>query len=385
MTYLWIQIVEANLHELKDLKALIFGTFSESKEQYSMLAYVDCLIHFFRNDLPSLTQSSDAAAEDSQLNNEVKKLIQMRAQFKKDSVPTDELGKDQFTTDIFKGEALYIQGMAFHSKGEYVNAESKFLLAANSYLRAGALRKSLRAKFSSLAAYSCLSPEVRLFAEYQTLYKQAIKLPDFQTAATIALNVSREFQKLKADLVALDWVTQAIANFEVSSFGNREHGLALVHRANIYLEQGKQSLGIRDLQLALSLNHPDVSSSIQVLRQMFHLQSEFEFKNRTSPLETWKERQEDIESGSALNKKPLGNLAAKLVGILAKGSVERVALMNELYGEQIMIESKEARLKNLIWQVRQKFPGLIVFENNLYSIPDPKMISEKISFRKTGR
>jgi hypothetical protein len=357
----WIVVMEASLGELQNIEAEL-----QLGNEPELLYYSRVLIAYFRQDVIALVS----------LRGEVPNLLlsyltSMRLEVRKTStdLATIESLKKQVqeeTTDLlFLGEAAFIAAVAHQAAKSFVSSEKYYREAAAKLKAGGAKKKALRALMSSLAAYSCVYPESRLFAEYMEIYKQAMEIMDFQTAGTVQMNISREFQRLDGLNIALDYVTQSIVLFERGAQGSREHGLSLVHRAHLYLQLHRFADAENDFFLALLNPNVEVQSACEVLSEKYHLNLKTLKSDRV--LATWQERKN--EAGTL---KPLGKLESELILILSKKPCTKFELMDALYGTLIDHESKENRLKNLMSRVRTRFPGLILLEDSSYRISEPE-------------
>jgi hypothetical protein len=368
MSALWIEIIEANLSGLTELHKTLAGV-SVTEESRRQLLYCQVMIAYFRHsasDLESLISTHGAWLEH---HPDLTALATLRWHIRRGPVDLEAVKaqfSESFETSIpaLKGEWSFALAYAHNVGQDFRNAEIYYLAASAQYALAGAGSKSLRAELSALASYSCLHPESRLFPDYTSLYRKAMTAREHQTAAACLVNISREFQRLEALPIAMDYVSQAISLHEVHHEASREHGLCLLHRAHLYLQLERNLEAQRDLFFALSIPHGEVQSSCRVLAEKYGINLQVLPAERVLP--TWAERAED-----PLRTKPLGKLESQLLLLLSEAPQDKFTLMDTLYGEKIDPASKEGRFKNLLARLRARFPGLIVLENDLYKISDP--------------
>ena len=368
--YLWVQIIEATLSELTALNLSLL-TEPEDRQDPRQLFYVRILIAYFRQDAKELNriilESQDFLKDHPDLHSLALMRESMRSG-KPEALAASTIPVLAENADaIMQGEYYFLQAHSAQVLKNYRNAEQFFIKASAFYDQARAYKKALRATFSAVASYSCLRPEARLFGEYRNLYKRGLDIKDFQSAGTALLNISREFQILESVDLALDYINQAIDLFEAHNFGSREHGLALVHRAHLLFQSQRDIEATKNLQVAVTMTHSEVQSSVDTLSKKYGVSLHTQASELLLP--TWKERAADRPI-----LKGLGKLESRLIEELSKGPATKFELIEELYSENIEFEFREGRFKNLISRLRKRFPGLVVFGNECYSIPDPNQV-----------
>lgn len=333
------------------------------------------MINYFRENPAGI---EDLLASHAQVSEALKILAEMRLIILK-NLNLTEITKLQASlnalqvSDMITGECLFVSAFAHQKAGDFAVAEILFRESAAFLKKVGAHKKSLRARMSAIAAYSCLHPESRLFSEYLSVYQAALSIKENLTAGTCLLNISREFQRLSALDLALDYANKSLQLFEEGHFGSREFGLGLVHRAFVLLQLDRPLTQVsKDLTVALSIQHPDVQSSCASLAEMF----QFNLKSlpyKTDVLPTWKER--ILETSAEAGK--LGEMESQLILLLSQKPHSKFELMDILYGDRIDFESRENRFKNLLFRVRTRTHADIRIVNGHYTLSEPSSLGRK--------
>jgi tetratricopeptide (TPR) repeat protein len=372
----WISIVEGTLSELIELRMSLM-TEAPTEDSARQLFYVQVLIAYFRQEPSTIDSLVINNLEFLNQNPDLKALTLLRLQLRKQilDIPkmNAEIEKIQLSTldPLLHGEFHFVRAHTYHAAQDYQQAEIYFLAASAQYSLGGAKKKSVRAHFSSVATYSSIHPEARLFPEYINLYRKAMEIQDFQTAATSLLNISREFQRLDALVIALEYAEEAITIFDGHNAGSREHGLALLQKSHVLMQLNRIHEGQKELFIALAIANEEVQSSCRILAEKYNINVKVLKAEKT--IATWEERRTEAAQG-----RPLGKHESLLLKLLAEKPRSKFELIAELYQDNIEIEFKEGRLKNLLVRARARLPGLIVFQNDLYKISDPHTLKNII-------
>ncbi|MCC7404209.1 MAG: hypothetical protein IT288_07410 [Bdellovibrionales bacterium] len=351
----WIQCIEATRLELNELE---LGLGRSGAEDPELRLYLRVMQAFFNHEPKVIERIIQETAGRPGISETLVNLIQMRLLLKSQPIDLAKMEALRLlvmtsTRSVWQAEAAFVSASAHQAAKSYESAEEQYREAARLYHQCGAVRKSLRASLSALASRSCLYPHFRLFSEYHQIVQKSLEINEGLTAATALINISREFQILEGFQLALRYCHRALEIFGRMAFASREHGMALVHRADLLLSLGRSPQAQEDLMYALTFNHPEVQAACEVLSQRHHLSLKTVSSEQLVP--TWQER---LHEGSKLGGK-LGELGERLIELLSQRPHSKFELMQILYGDQIDSESRENRLKNLIFRVRSRAPQLI--------------------------
>ena len=372
----WNRIFQSNLKELFSLERGLLSRENLSVENCldvdakDQLFYVQVMVAFNRFDPRSIIHLISRRKTQNQSRTFAECLAQMRLLVRQESKNLSEtLGLHEMAISLTKfdsaiAESYFILGTASFAAKDYLLAETFFKSSSVFFYKGGAFKKSLRASFTALAAFSCHAPEARLFYEYRGIAEQALAIEEYLTAATAYINISREFQILRALTTALDYADQSIQLFEKFERGSREHGLALAHRADIYFEMNMKIQGQNNLLMALTIGHREVQSACQVLLTRESIDLTALPSNEILP--TWQERRDEIPP----EKVVLSHLDSKLVEILSQRPQGKIELMSQLYGDIISFESRDGRFKNLLARLRNRCPQLIYLRDQKYHLAE---------------
>ena len=263
------------------------------------------------------------------------------------------------------GEIQILLAASHEVLGDFVSAREHHRKAAAALLKIGAKGKSLRARSNMVANLSNIEPDRKLIPEYLSIYKAAKKLRQHNIMATCLLNLSREYQKVGALKVALRYGTRAIAACK-NDLGGQIYYLAILHRAHLLFDLGRTMEAKTELELARAADFPVVRSAYGALAEIMggtaSARPEF-------ILRTWAERLRDFQKDQSRVTK-LSPVEESLIAFLASGPKEKFAITDHLFGKDLHPLKAENRLKNLVHRVRKKFPGLIHFDHDHYSLAD---------------
>jgi tetratricopeptide (TPR) repeat protein len=361
---MWKIIVEANLEELLALK--ISSKFDADFNQ-SMRLLLEGLVAYYKNDNGLLLElyAELECLQEPELRLITKLRIMIR-QKSIDIVEIESIVRDSSLLNfnaILLAEIYFLSAVAAQSIKRFDLSQSYFLMASNLFESQHCYKKSVRALFNHVSAFSCLKPNSKLFVEYNLLYKKALQAQEYSTAAASLVNISREFQLLGANDVAVDYAKQASNLLNEKLFGSREHGLALVHLAQLYFQIERNIEALKCFQFALNISHSEVQSACSVLSEKYNLN----FKTLTNKCTTpsWDERIAEKKTS-----KSLGRLEAIILFCLSTGPKTKHELILELYPDDMDFEFKENRFKNLLNRLRNKFKDMIIFENGKYILID---------------
>lgn len=364
----WNKIIEASLTEL-----FIFEREFMSQDetrlnqvQVNQLFYIRTLIAYYRQDSGAISRYLEN--QSLLLKESILLISKMRL-----VIRTNEFNLSDcnfFLTEIqkldcdeiLKAEAEFAIATCYLMKSEFVQAESLFKTASVCFERACSIKKSLRSSLSALAAYSCAQPNSRLFYEYTELFNRCVEAGEYLSAGTALINISREFQILGARDVAVNYSDRAMVFFEKQDRGSREHGLSLAHLSQLHFELGNKIKAESVLLLALSVGNKDVQSACHILSEKYQIN--YKVLPSEVSIPTWTERVEED------NKNVLSPLESQLIQLLSQSPKDKFELMDLLYGELIDVESKEGRLKNILFRLRSRYPNLIKLKDQKYYLAE---------------
>lgn len=352
-------LIEADVERLLELEFKIALTPELELYRQSMLA-------FHRGDINALENIKNSAQDFS----EISTLIELRRGILKRDFTQAKLVQlfESSPQGPWKGEFLILCAAAFESINDFVTARKLHIEAVPALEAIGAFGKSLRSRSNAIANLSCIEPERKMLAEYNAIYREARKLRQNDIMATTLLNLSREYHRMGAHKMALKTCHRSIAANRGNA-GTLIYFLAIVSRAHIYFDLGRKAEAETDLELARGSGFTPVQAACQTLDALMG-QGEVTEISVTSMLPSWKERLEARDRRSDDLRSKLSPLEESLVRFLAASSRGKFEITDHLFGAKLHPFTAENRLKNLIHRIRKKHPGLIIFENDLYSLSE---------------
>ena len=358
------RLIEMNLAELFD--------FSSAWQDDPLLEYYSrVLIAYLRSDRADLRLrlgelDSLAFPEHALLSALVSTRIGIRER-RIDSQILQRLVELSAQSSIWEGEGFFVSAMAYEVMEENSKSKEYYRRAAAALDRNGSHRKALTARLNRVVAVSRQNPERKMILEYQHLASQARRLREPGISGVCYLNISREYHRMGAAASALRHAHKALVSLR-SDRGCLQYDLALVHRAQLFMESDRVHEARFDLEEARLSTHVEVQAALASL-DVFASSTP-----STSQLEdltpTWRERV--IDSKKKIQPAPakLGPMEESLLRHISKSPRSKFEIIEFLFGVQIDFEAAENRLKNLLGRLRRKRPDLIVFENGRYRISD---------------
>ena len=363
--------IEASLEELSE------AHFSGFEEDSPLAGYSEVLFRYLGGDISGLGKLTPRLAEKSGLGWEwelVSKLQQLRLAVRERKLSFDDCRPAlEFaeTSGQWAGEIFFVVGLACDVLNRQEDAQKYFAKAAQKLEEIGAHRKALLSRFNSLVSISHIEPERKMIVDYQRLYRRARGLRDNYLAGLMLINISREFQNIGAIRSALRYVTRALAHLRRGHLGTVTYYMALVHRADLLMALNRQIDAILDIEAASVSDFPEVRAAIEVLSKKKLDASREDLEQNLIP--NWKERLES-RLANADRSPTLGELEDKLLQFIGVKPRTKFELIDELYGEGVDIHFLEARLKSMIYRLRQKLPNAIVYSENHYRLADESVI-----------
>lgn len=233
----WISILQADFESLLAIEKQlpIAQLTNDQQRMHYYIQILKCYLHQDAGGIKKTMQDHGAWLNhnlDLLCLSEIQYLIRLR-DFKSSDIEGLTNLAINHRAPLFLAEVSYVSATAFQMREDYIKSESLFSQAAVLFEETGVLKKSLHALVASIAAYSCLKPNSRLFAEHMLVYRKAIKIREHSVAAAALINISREFELLGGFTLALDYCDQAITLFKTQGEGSPDHNLGLIHQAQL--------------------------------------------------------------------------------------------------------------------------------------------------------
>ncbi len=373
-------VIEAGLDELVEICDPVRV---EGQALTIELHYAQAILHFLRGELEELKSLTDSVtilfaghpeAELLHLACRLRELIRAR-QANPELIAQAERALEASSSENLKwrGEIAILIATVCTVFDEYQRAMEFYTRAVTAFEKQGCMRKALRARMNVLVCESHLHPDRNLFARYHDLYRRSLRKGQREliVATTCLLNISREYQRAGAYLIALKYCTRALNLFELQ-MGEMNYFLTLAHRAHLLCDLGRTSEARIDFEAAKLGNFKEVEAALQVIEPLLH-GSRPQDTTSSDLIPTWRER---IESSGQTR---LSVLEEKLIAFLSSGPRDRVDILEEIYGSNLEYETKLNRFKSLLATLRKKLPTLVICEEGKYRLADEILIPTRKS------
>jgi tetratricopeptide (TPR) repeat protein len=222
-----------------------------------------------------------------------------------------------------------------------------------------------------LVCESHVHPERNLFARYHDLYRRAQRrgVRELIVATTCLLNISREYQRAGAYMVALKYCNRALQFFELQ-MGELNYFLTLAHRAHLLCELGRRAEARLDYEAAKLGNFKEVEAALEMIEPLLNGETPKPSEN-SALLPTWRERSLELRSEA---RPKLSALEEKLIGFLSSGPQDRIDILEAIYGSNLDYETKLNRFKSLLGTLRKKYPNFVHCEQGKYRLADELLV-----------
>lgn len=268
---------------------------------------------------------------------------------------------------LFLGEGLLIAAAGFEILNDFQKARETYLLATRELKRIGADKKSLLAQVNAAINLTHLEPGRIMLPELVHLFRKARQLNEQLIAATMLLNISREYQKMGAQRSALKYCNRSIALSKDYAHGVT-YFLAIAHRSQILFDMGRQIEALADYNFAKTSQLSQVKEAVAVLKELHGLGVAAQLSSVANS--TWQERLRDFRLDPNAKLAPLGKVEEAFISYISIEPREKFQICDHLFGADLHPVVSENRLKNLIHRIRKKYPGLVVFERDHYFLAE---------------
>ncbi len=271
-------------------------------------------------------------------------------------------------------EAHNVAAMAFEMIDAHAQAKAHYLKAYGLCLERDCPKRAATTYHNAIAAESRVHPEKRLIYEYHHAYRVALDAQDFGTAGTALSNLAREYQLMHGFGLAMKYINQAVELLEKTHYGTYQHINALCNRCHLLLDTGQWRAAKTDYQQIACFSMEEAKAAMRTLEALFVAAGETVPDAAPAAAETftWRERRLKLKEELGRPKElTLTTLEEHLLVRLSERPQTKHDLADYLYGRVGDPTEKENRLKQLLFRLRRKLPGLVLFEDGVYRIAEP--------------
>jgi len=348
-------------------------------EELWIRLYAKTLCAYLKSDLKSLKENiEEMKSYKTDFFSDLDLISELRLEIRNRKVNENTLQRVLLISNknkLLTGEIFFILGLAYEILNNEEKCKSAYLQAAEHLEKIGSNRKAVKALFNALAAETRMHKDNKKYLpDYSQFIRRAKALKNYSVVGIAYLNISREYQKIGALTAALKYATLAIGYLNKYDYGSLDYYSALTHRAHVWIDLGRHTDAKMDMELAQIADFVEIKSALLVLDSILNGQKNILQISMNLLFPGWRERL--LECKTYINKNFLqpmrpslsGALEGKLLSLLHSGPRDKFFLMDELYGKNLSIETRENRLKNLLNRIRTKSPGLIRFWSGKYEI-----------------
>lgn len=360
------QILDANLEELLEHKLFTSGL------SYPVECYLNILVNYLKADMSELEawtkRVNELYLQDSDVI-EVKGIhlcTQVRYQIRKGTLLPLELAKLENTElpTPWGHELKLVLGLAYLRLNLFEQSAHFFEQSYKLYSAYGCKRKALIAYQNHVVSKLNLNPKNSYLAEWSFLVKLARKEKVTSMEGGALINLSREYQNIGSFEPALKTIDEALDSLSEST-GTYQYYLALFQRCDLLIELGRNKEALATYQRGKLCPFEELKPSLQILESKINADKTLSHIALPESL-PWKERMDELKNG--IKVKQPGNLVQLLLSELEKEPQDKFSLIEKLYPENIDFDVKDNRFKVLLSKVRKQYPGLVIKQNDLYSL-----------------
>ena len=286
---------------------------------------------------------------------------------------------EQYQSDpVWRAESLSLIAYAYDLLGDHVSCRDLNLKAHHLLNSVGAKRKAVRMLANHVAAQSRIEPDRHYIPDLLYLMKMARKAREVTTMALTMTHLSREYQRLGAWDVALNYATKAVATSSKNA-GNITYYQTLVQRCHVLAQLGCIKEARADYQRSLAGHIPKIRAAVEVLVTEFpalhqHVEETREKGPTPNQLKAMTEFWQD--RGGEAAAPPLGKMEQKLISYLSQGARSKREITHHLYGDKISDESADSRLFTLLGRLKKRHPHLIQLVQGRYRLKEDPFLKE---------
>ncbi len=361
--------------------------------------YRDVLVAYLRADLESLEKYISLLELNSFKSSVnyyalISKITKIRYAIRKKTCSREII--EEFTSDcnadthiidnpILLGEIYFIAALAYEGLAMHSEAKFYYDLAGPIFFSIDAPKRSLIANFNSLAATSKIYSSKHFIVDYRLLIEKAKSLHVEILVGIGYNNISREYQLMGANNIALRFANQAVHHLNTHYPGSINYFLALIQRCHLYLESKQWRNAFSDFEEIDCSPFLEIKQSAEVLtyfmkqktfdNQVPEEQVDFMPSVLTNLTFSWKERLNQFIDFEDIKK--LSETEEQLVQVLAEQPLTTYDIIEKLYGTKIDFNSAHIRVRTLLTRLRRKKPNLIIYQNGTYVLNEDFILMKK--------
>ena len=360
------QILDSNLEELLQHKLFTSGLAKPIE------CYLNVLVNYLKADMNELEAWKNKVNELyllEQADDNLKGIhlcTQVRFQIRKGTLePTELASLEKLELSApWSYELKLVLGLAYLRLNLFEQSADLFEQSYKMYSAYGCKRKALIAYQNHVVSKLNLNPKNSYLAEWSFLVKLARKEKVTSMEGGALINLAREYQNIGSFEPALKTIDEALDSLS-ESIGTYQYYLALFQRCDLLIELGRNKEALATYQRGKLCPFEELKPSLQILESKMN--ADKTHSNIALPESLpWKERMDDLKNG--IKVKQPGNLVQLLLSELEREPQDKFSLIEKLYPENIDFEVKDNRFKVLLSKVRKQYPGLVIKQNDLYSL-----------------
>lgn len=273
-----------------------------------------------------------------------------------------------YLNELFTGEILYVISLIYESLENYILASKKYIESAFYLNKIGANLKALKCKLNSVACESRVLTKNNFTPQYENIAKEALEQNEFHTASVALNNISYEYEKISALRAALHYNQEAYLNIDRSGNRSINYYLILLQRCNLLIRLNRLHEAELDFEKCLMSPFLEIKEALKLLSVHFRKDSNSHLINSSHLTSHWRDKVEYLDKKVQQYDHSLTEFEEKFISALFQGSLTRSELIEFIYGNKLDYFILENRVKVILSKIRKKKPGLIIFNNNRYSL-----------------
>ncbi|MGZ3774061.1 MAG: hypothetical protein ACXVCY_08730 [Pseudobdellovibrionaceae bacterium] len=374
----WISVISSDIDQLITLR---LDQTLPSLYRY----YAGAVLAFLQNNVAELRRLSDLKNHDEgQLSKIetiiIKSLITLRLKLRLNEVDIQLIDslcthcEKQHEDNYLNGEVFFVAAMSYEKLNNLHQAKLAYEKAQQELTKISCHKKALKCALNFLSCDSRLHTDQNYTADYENVYKQALLYDDYHSAGVALNNISQEYQRIQAPLVALKYVNDAIQIFENGGRRTVNYYLSYLQRCHILIQLSRKVEAYLDFQHCKISKFTPVVEAVKFLAPIFGENVGENFDSGKMTL-FWQERVKKELSNPRLTSNVASSIEnqftvseGKILELLSRGSLTRWEIIEHLYGKDQDPFVAENRIKVFLSKIRKKRPGLITLTEGRYTL-----------------
>jgi tetratricopeptide (TPR) repeat protein len=358
----WKNVFELQLEELQELQRSV-------RLLPTQRIYVHALVSYALRDLSELKKNyaaSQALNPKDADSGELQEAIQLRiAILEKSEISVSAIDEK---SPAWRGELSFLQAKLLEVHGKFAEAAQLYERAATFFTQDQAQKKALKSSFNASILRGKTSPAGKGLHILHAIVERAVAIGDHGVHFAATQNLAWELSQIGAFSVALQILNQTLEQ-NVSSENTADSVQVRILLCDLLLASGLGAEAQLEKERCIAAGPEEARMILELSERYWAPESKLslsENEARTLPFpwnERWLQRMRHGATPPRLTEQE-----CRIIEVLMKGPLDRAALISALFGTHADESVELTRFYSILKRLRKKIPGIISFEDELYSL-----------------